>query len=511
MKFIFSSVLICLVLAFNINKQADSRLPRSTPEAEGVSSEEILRFVEAADMNIKEMHSFMLLRHGKVIAEGWWNPYSAEYKHTMYSLSKSFTSTAVGFAISENLLKLDDKVISFFPNQLPDSLSQYLSEMTVRNLLTMTAGQSPDPTFKVANSTDWVKTFLSTPVVDKPGSKYLYNTLATFMLSAIVQKVTGEKVIDYLTPRFFNPLGIEGIDWEVNQQGINTGGWGLRLKTEDIAKAGQFYLQKGNWNGKQILPKKWIEDATSFKIEQAPQALQAEKDSSDWMQGYGYQFSLCRHNGYRGDGAYGQYMIELPEKDVVIVMTAEKGSMQPQLNLVWKYLLPAIKTEKLPSNEKALNRLREKLSSLALPIGKINNSPIGNAISGKNFVMESNALNMQSIKLSFSAEGCHVSLKMDSRDQILDFAQGKWSLGETLLPAPNLLPNKLLAGVIPFKYAGSYTWKEDNVLELTMRYIETAHSQRIILRFDQDKVMISSQNTFTQGKNVPEIRGEFAK
>jgi len=507
LKKLFPLALIYLLLASCINKQINDSLPRSIPEAEGVSSEDILRFVEAADKNIKEMHSFMMLRHGKVIAEGWWSPYSKEYKHTMYSLSKSFTSTAVGFAISEKLISLDDKVISFFPGDLPDTISPYLSEMTVRNLLTMTAGQNPDPTFKIANSSNWVKTFLALPVKDKPGSKYLYNSLATFMLSAIVQRASGEKVFDYLKPRFFTPLYIKNIDWELNPQGINTGGWGLRLKTEDIAKTGQFYLQKGKWNGKQLLPGKWIEEATTFKIEQAPQALQAEKDSSDWMQGYGYQFSLCRHNGYRGDGAYGQYMIVMPKLDAVIVMTAEKGNMQPQLNLVWKYLLPGIKEGKLASNNESLKKLTARLSSLALPVNvKQSTSNIEKSIAGKTFVLEPNEYKIESVNINFADKICHVSLKIDSITETINLETGKWRLGETYLPAPNLLMNKILTGMLPFKIAGNYTWKDDKTLELTLRYIETAHSQLITLRFDQNNVFVSFRNTFTQ-KNATEVKG----
>jgi CubicO group peptidase (beta-lactamase class C family) len=143
-------------------------------------------------------------------------------------------------------------------------------------------------------ATGWVKTFLETPVVNEPGTKYQYNSMASFMLSAIVQKVTGEKVIDYLTPRLFEPLGIEGADWETNPEGINTGGWGLRLKTEDLAKFGQLYLQKGKWNGKEILPEKWVEEATSLKIYQNPNLSEAKRDSSnDSMQGYYYAGKRC--------------------------------------------------------------------------------------------------------------------------------------------------------------------------------------------------------------------------
>jgi CubicO group peptidase (beta-lactamase class C family) len=193
-------------------------------------------------------------RHGKVIAEGWWDPYKPDLRHTLYSTSKSFTSTAVGFAVSEELLSVDDKVISYFPDQLPDSVSPFLADMTVKDLLTMSAGQSPDPTGVIRSSgPEWVKSFLACPVNNEPGTTFLYNSMATYMLSAIVQKVTGEMVLDYLRPRLFEPLGIEGMNWEISPEGYNTGGWGLLLKTEDMAKFGQLYLQKGMWNDKQVI------------------------------------------------------------------------------------------------------------------------------------------------------------------------------------------------------------------------------------------------------------------
>ena len=317
--------------------QSSTSLPRSVPEAEGVSSAGIITFLDSAAASRHEFHSFMFLRHGKVIAEGWWNPYKPELKHTLYSTSKCFTSTAMGFAISEKRLSINDKVISFFPKDLPDSVSPFLANMTVKHLLTMSAGQDPDPTSRVVSTdSNWVKGFLGRPVVNAPGTKFLYNSLASYMLSAIVQKVTVEKVIDYLTPRLFAPLDITGIDWEVDPQGINTGGWGLRVKTEDMAKLGQLYLRKGKWNGKQILPASWVEEATTFKIDQAPDAPQSKKDLSDWMQGYCYQFWRCRNNAFRADGAYGQYIIVMPDKDAVIAIQAESPDMQDEINLVRK-------------------------------------------------------------------------------------------------------------------------------------------------------------------------------
>ena len=206
--------ILLLAIVSCTEKQAGNSLLRSTPEAEGVSSQAILTFLDAAAANTDtEFHSFMFIRHGKVIAEGWWNPFAPELKHTLYSTSKSFTSTAIGLAIGENKLSLDDKLISFFPEYLPDTVSENLSNVKIRDMLSMSVGQRRESSSSEAG---WVKAFLETPVEYEPGSIYRYSSLASYMLSAIVQKVTGEKVIDYLTPRLFAPLGIEGADWETS-------------------------------------------------------------------------------------------------------------------------------------------------------------------------------------------------------------------------------------------------------------------------------------------------------
>ena len=255
------TLLLLLFVFCDLAAQKSKMLPRSVPEAEGVSSNDIIQFLDAASKSKTEFHSFMLVRHGKVIAEGWWNPYRPDLRHTMYSCSKSFTATAVGFAVQEKKLSLNDKVISFFPHDLPDTVSKYLSQLTVKDVLIMSDGQEPDPTGTVGSKySNWRKGFLATPIVHEPGSVFLYNSLGTYMLSAIVQKVTGEKIVDYLKPRLFDPLGIQGMDWETDIEGINTGGWGLRLKTEDMAKFAQLFLQKGEWNGKRILPAPWVEE-----------------------------------------------------------------------------------------------------------------------------------------------------------------------------------------------------------------------------------------------------------
>ena len=193
----------------------DVRLPRSTPEKEGVHSEGILQFLDAAEsVSSKgiQFHSMMLLRHGKVVAEGWWSPYRSDLKHTMYSVSKSYTATAIGFAVAEGRMTVNDPVISFFPDLLPDTISPHLAAMKVKDLLSMSGGYEKEPN-QIVTGDDWVKNFLAAPVPLEPGTHFLYNSMGTYVLSAIVTKVTGQTALEYLQPRLFDPLGIHGLDW----------------------------------------------------------------------------------------------------------------------------------------------------------------------------------------------------------------------------------------------------------------------------------------------------------
>jgi CubicO group peptidase (beta-lactamase class C family) len=510
-----NSVLSFLLLVFLLTgckeQEAITSLPRSVPEAEGVSSQGIIGFLDAAAKSSHEFHSIMIVRHGKVIAEGWWNPYKPDLRHTMYSTSKSFTATAVGFAVSEKLMSVNDKVISFFPDALPDSVSQFLAEMKVGDLLSMSAGQDPDPTPDIAGKdTNWVKAFLALPVVHEPGTKFLYNSMATYMLSAIVQKVTGEKIVDYLKPRLFDPLSIEGMDWEVDPLGINSGGWGLRVKTEDMAKFGQLFLQKGKWNGKQILPAAWIEEATTKKIDQNPDATQAEKDSNDWLQGYCYQMWRARNNAFRADGAYGQYIIVMPDQDAVVAITCETPDMQGEIDLVWEYLLPAFKSEVLPENSTLSETLKQKLSALALPLSvSADGSALISQISGKTFALEANEKQLETINFQFTDKICKITMMISSKSYDFSLGSGQWISGETALLGPNLLLHAKahFVGLPPAKVAGSFGWQDEKTLNLVLRYIESPHTETITCRFDDNKVSVDFHYSNEPKNDKPAIQG----
>jgi CubicO group peptidase (beta-lactamase class C family) len=492
-------------LIVNLYGQDTFKLPRSTPEAEGVSTSGIIDFLNAIDTGRVELHSFMFIRHGKVIAEGWWNPYGSDYKHIMFSASKTFTATAVGLAVSENRLKITDKVISFFPYSLPDSISDYMEELTVQNLLTMSVGQDPEP-WVMGTDGDWINAFLKSAPVHKPGTVFKYNNTATFMLSAIVQQVTGQTVFDYLQTRIFRPLAIHGIDWDLNPQGINLGMIGLRLRTEDMAKFGQLLMQNGVWNGKQLIPKEWIKEATSFKIESYDTGNKRPKDLNDWAQGYCYQMWRGRNNSVRLDGMAGQFVILIPDKDAVVVLTANAKNTQDELNLVHNYLIPAIKSDKaLPGEPGLNNELQKKQRSLNLKpatAAGLSKSEFESKISGKEFDLGKNSYNIQSAYFTFSGEECSFALKRDDNISIVKCRQDSWKMSNikssSLLASPRVVSKsidanyKILQPMI--KVAATYSWTDKNTLELTARFIEESlGSETIVCKFSElfDAVNVS--------------------
>lgn len=331
----------CSISQKAVNTTRDGKLVRAEVPADDFDPGAIAAYEKAFEAADIEIHSIMVLHHGRVVAEKWWNGAGPEAPHILNSVSKSFTATAVGFGIAEGLISLDDKVVSFFPDKVPADHSPNLEAMTIRNLLTMSTGQTKEPSRRGA---DWIADFMAAPVDDTPGAHFRYNSMATFMLSAIMQKVSGQKLTDYLESRLFGPLGITGYRWDENPQGIACGGWGLYIKTEDMAKFGQLFLQDGVWNGKRVLPEGWVAEASSRKIASGPAGNETLEDpDSDWTQGYCYQMWRCRHNAYRADGADGQYIVVIPDHDAVVALTANTGNMGAELNYVWEHILPALK------------------------------------------------------------------------------------------------------------------------------------------------------------------------
>ena len=303
---------------------------RATPESQGISSDlfaALLRELDASKDT--EMHHFMALRHGKVICECNFAPYPKGMWHITHSMCKSITGMAIGMLIEEEKLKLDENIYDIFPDHINAFSKIFRPVITVENLLTMTSGVTFNES-GIVSGNDWLGSFLNASVNGKPGTEFQYNSLNTYVLSAIVTKRTGETLTEYLTPRLFGPLGITKYYWETCPKGITKGGWGLFLCAEDMAKLGQLYLQRGKWNGQQLVSEYWIEISTARHLK-----------TQNGTYGYGYQLWMEQRPGsFEYNGMLGQNVIIYPDMDMVLVTNAGNKEMFQDcimLNIIRKY------------------------------------------------------------------------------------------------------------------------------------------------------------------------------
>lgn len=335
-------------------------LPRSTPSAQGVAASGVTAFVDALEQHPGiDPHGVMLVRHGHVVAEGWWAPYSADRVHLLYSLSKTFMSTAVGFAVQEGLLSLDDAVADHFP-EFRDELPEASRRILVRHALAMASGHDAEMVQAAfgADPVEPVRGFLLHAPEHEPGSWFAYNQPANYTVAAILQRAAGTDLVSYLRPRLLDPLGVGPVGWQEYPPGRSLGFSGLHATTEAIAKLGLLHLDDGVWEGEQLLPEGWAAAVRTNRVSTA------RETNADWAQGYGYQVWMARH-GYRGDGAYGQFMVILPEQDVVLAINSAEVDMQAVLDAAWAHLLPAFGEQ--GDGAEADAALAARLADLELP------------------------------------------------------------------------------------------------------------------------------------------------
>ena len=337
-----------------------ANLPRSTPTAEGVSAAGIEAFLDAMEATPDiALHSLMILRRGRVVAEGWWAPYRSNDVHLVYSISKSVTATALGLALAEGRLSLDDTVVQHFPDLDPGPSAPRARTITIEHLVRMATGHRTD-TIDTMHGTDPdepVRGFLRIEPEAAPGSVFLYNNGATYTLAAVLQQLTGQSLTAYLQPRLFDPLGIAPPPWDTLGGPREAGFSGVHLRTEDLARFGQLYVQQGTWSESAVLPPGWVAEATRVHT------ANPDEPEPDWQRGYGYQFWRSRH-GYRADGAYGQFVLVLPEQDAVVAITGETEVMQAVLDAAWIHLLPAFDGPAATDDD---DRLAARLAAATLP------------------------------------------------------------------------------------------------------------------------------------------------
>ena len=335
-----------------------------TPESVGVPSQAVLDLLDELYRYGIEMHGILLLRHGKIYAQGWWSPYNPQTPHAMFSFTKSLTSTAIGFAVQEGVLSLDDRLVDIFPDKIPENPSEHLRQCQVRHLLMMGCGHETEIPKWGDGDRDWISAFLHHPFVYKPGTHFLYNTAGTNLLSAILTRKTGLTLTQFLKPRLFDPLGMGDVSCYAMPDGTEMGGAGSYLTLDAMGRFTQFIANRGTWGGKRLLNEGWFDLATSKQIENNGPGWDGDPD---WHVGYGFQFWRCDKPGvFRGDGAFGQFGVVLAQQDAVVVIQSASMRLQSVLNAVWDKLLPAFSDGPLPEDPHACHRLEKRLARLEL-------------------------------------------------------------------------------------------------------------------------------------------------
>ncbi|MEU1349499.1 serine hydrolase domain-containing protein [Streptomyces sp. NPDC005786] len=337
-------------------------LPRSAPDDSGISPRSIALLLDRLEERSVECHSIMVVHRGHVVAEGWWAPYSAERPHLLYSLTKSFTSVAVGLAIDDGLLSLDDRVVDVLPDHVPPDVSEQGSRITVHHLLSMTAGHPADSLTEAweLEPGDLVKGFLRLPFGAAEGTRHVYDNSTTFLLARMVERVTGLGLPEFLDERLFKPMGIDHAEWDRVASGAAFGFHGLHLTTEAVASFGELLLRGGVRGGQQLVPPAWVEVATGRHVDCQP--FEGGSADADFSCGYGYQFWMSRH-GYHGHGAFGQQCVVVPSHDLVVAVTAQ-GESQQVLDALWECLLPGVGERGSVQDDEIL---AERLRRLSLP------------------------------------------------------------------------------------------------------------------------------------------------
>lgn len=405
-----------------------NHMQTGTPESQGLPSLAVIDLIEAFAKHTPNMHSLLIARRGVTIAEGYYDPYSAEEPHMLFSLSKSFTSVAVLFAVQEGLVSLESRVIEVLKSRAPENPSENLKKLRVRDLLAMATGHKTEPDIWSLDK-DYAEVFFGHPIEFEPGTHFLYNTSATYMLSLVVKQVSGLDLVPFLQPRLFTPLGINGSRWSKSKEGVTVGGFGLRITTREINTFGQFLLQRGEWKGQQLLSADLIDQAASKQVSNGNDLV------SEWAQGYGFQFWMCRHGAYRGDGAYGQFLVIHPASQLVVSITSDCGDMQKVLELLWEHLLAELHPEPLPEDPEAHEALTKQLSTLELPVplarpntpGKISSEPQTYIFDGKN------ALEITRMKLWREGNTIHFSIDDTDASHRFTAPLNAWSESQSIV------------------------------------------------------------------------------
>ena len=473
-----------------------TELKHVRPEEVNVDSSAICAFLNEITNKQLGLQSFTVVRHDKVCAQGFFAPYAAEYPHVMYSMSKSLTSTAVGFAVDDGLLNLDDKVVDFFPEYKLLTKSPHNRQLTVRMLLTMRSDKLITP-FEEKGKTDWIKLFFAAPFMLKPDSKFNYVSENTFMLSAIVKKVTGKSALDYLDEKMFQPLGIEKPFWESDGKGNSAGGWGCYMKSEDLAKFFLPYIHGGKWiDGTQLIPEYWVQEALKKQTDSV------HDGALDIVNGYGYQFWKNRvPNSFRADGLFGQRCFMFPDYDALVILNCGEAEDYKVMDVFWKYFPLCFKSEELEKNKEANKELDEKIASLSMP--KLDVTPRNTVkeklIHNRRIDCKTNeytsVVTITTTQMLFNKPGKINYMKFRFGEDSLKFTWKEKNYKNTIEAGLDgeLRMSEICLGDLHFHAFSQAAWQEDGSLKLWIRPVESAHERRFTFYFEGEAVRVVNE------------------
>lgn len=464
-----------------------------TPESVGIDSSVIAKMTEEMSYRGINVHSLMILRYGKVACEAWSEPLTPEMPHMVYSISKSFFATAYGFALDEGKIKKETRLVDVFPELLKKK-DECLEELTIHHLLCMTAGKQTS--IRGSKSDDWLNLFVKAKWIFEPGTSWRYVNDNYYVASKMLCKVLGESITEYLTPRLFEPLGIDVPFWEHSPDGVEAGGWGLQLKTEDIAKFILCYQSKGKYNGVQVIPEWWTREATSFLTDNSV----SEKES-DASAGYGCGFWRCAGmpNTYRAEGMFCQYAISFEDYNACLIMTSEHSDLQETLDVIWEYMSNAFiepDTEKktkiitLPDKSTVINKPRSEIEKLingkTFSLRKcrfINfiGFPISVLPMPIVFFAKDRGGNMNNLKFEFSEYGCTFSWDEDGgfKNRIFISMKSEASFDEIII-------GELKMPVRSYAY-----WENENTLVIHIRPLGTVAERVLKFVFNGKRIKMS--------------------
>lgn len=492
---------------------------RVTPESVGIPSKAIEGLIDKLESGFTEPHGLMIMRHGKICAEGWWSPFAPGIRHGLQSHTKTYAATAVGIAYTEGLLKLEDRVIDIFPEEAPQNPSENLKLLTVRDVLCMGCGMDTMP----APTKNWIKEFLAIPVNHVPGTTYMYNSTGSTLLGAIVRKLTGLGLHDYLKPRLFDKIGIDAdnLRWICMPDGMEVGGGGLFATTEDNLRLMKLYADGGVWEGERILSADYVELATSLQNESATEEANNPQAKDNFV-GYGFQLWMCRPKGvYRADGAMGQFTIVVPDKDMLIAITENASGAhwaQKTLDTMWEFLEEIPESGVLAEDKEASDRLAHRMKMLALPApGFAPSSPIipninkvryqvpepGFLIDGAGFTVfmsgEKSPKGIEEFEFNFDSRECTLSYVQQGEEKSYTIAiDGSYRY--------NKVDNKAVSVALM-----SGEWMKEDTFLLTVRWVETCNIQKYSFQFKEYSVIVEEESNSFFFKKKEQIIAHIKK